>query len=87
MDIGGSYGLSGPNITIRELTKDRITFILSDTDLRYILIILQHNVFEINDICLNTSVANSLRRVMIAEVPTVGKKNMTIKSAFSVKTC
>ena len=34
MDIGSSYGLSGPSITIRELTKDRINFILSDTDLR-----------------------------------------------------
>lgn len=32
---GGSYGLGGPNITIRELTKDRINFVLSDTDLRY----------------------------------------------------
>jgi hypothetical protein len=38
MDIGGSYGLGGPNITIRELTKDRINFVLSDTDLRYYIL-------------------------------------------------
>lgn len=38
MDIGGSYGaLGGPTIAIRELTKDSINFILSDTDLRYTL--------------------------------------------------
>ncbi|KAL0144672.1 DNA-directed RNA polymerase [Mucor lusitanicus] len=63
MDIGGSYGLSGPNITIRELTKDRITFILSDTDL---------------------SVANSLRRVMIAEVPTVAIDMVEIETNTTV---
>ncbi|CDH51848.1 rna polymerase rpb3 rpb11 dimerization domain-containing protein [Lichtheimia corymbifera JMRC:FSU:9682] len=51
MDFGGAYGsLGGPNITINSLTRDKISFILSDTDL---------------------SVANALRRVMIAEVPTV----------------
>lgn len=35
MDLGNSYGLGGPSIQIRELTKDRINFVLSDTDLRY----------------------------------------------------
>ncbi|CAO3702538.1 unnamed protein product [Rhizopus stolonifer] len=64
MDIGaGSYGLSGPSITIRELTKDRINFILSDTDL---------------------SVANALRRVMIAEVPTVAIDMVEIETNTTV---
>ncbi|KAI9476545.1 MAG: RNA polymerase Rpb3/Rpb11 dimerization domain-containing protein [Benjaminiella poitrasii] len=63
MDISGSYGLSGPNITIRELTKDRINFVLSDTDL---------------------SVANALRRVMIAEVPTVAIDMVEIETNTTV---
>ncbi|ORE07067.1 RNA polymerase Rpb3/Rpb11 dimerization domain-containing protein [Rhizopus microsporus var. microsporus] len=63
MDIGSSYGLSGPSITIRELTKDRINFILSDTDL---------------------SVANALRRVMIAEVPTVAIDMVEIETNTTV---
>ncbi|SAL99784.1 hypothetical protein [Absidia glauca] len=64
MDIGGSYGaLGGPTIAIRELTKDSINFVLSDTDL---------------------SVANSLRRVMIAEVPTVAIDMVEIETNTTV---
>ncbi|KAI8096567.1 RNA polymerase Rpb3/Rpb11 dimerization domain-containing protein [Halteromyces radiatus] len=64
MDIGGSYrALGGPNITIRELTKESINFVLSDTDL---------------------SVANSLRRVMIAEVPTVAIDMVEIETNTTV---
>ncbi|KAI8581787.1 hypothetical protein K450DRAFT_231180 [Umbelopsis ramanniana AG] len=59
-----AYGtLSGPNITIRELQKDKISFILSDTDL---------------------SVANSLRRVMIAEVPTIAIDMVEIETNTTV---
>ncbi|ORX51656.1 RNA polymerase Rpb3/Rpb11 dimerization domain-containing protein [Hesseltinella vesiculosa] len=51
MDVNTNYGpLTGPSVNIRELTKDSINFVLSDTDL---------------------SVANAIRRVMIAEVATV----------------
>ncbi|KAI9306544.1 RNA polymerase Rpb3/Rpb11 dimerization domain-containing protein [Cunninghamella echinulata] len=63
MDMNTSYGVGGPNITIRELTKDSINFILSDTDL---------------------SVANSLRRVMIAEVPTVAIDMVEIETNTTV---
>ncbi|ORZ05208.1 RNA polymerase Rpb3/Rpb11 dimerization domain-containing protein [Absidia repens] len=64
MDIGGSYGaLGGPTIAIRELTKESINFVLTDTDL---------------------SVANSLRRVMIAEVPTVAIDMVEIETNTTV---
>jgi len=43
-------GLAGPQVRIRQLTNDRIDFVLSNTDL---------------------SIANSLRRIMISEVPTI----------------
>ncbi|ORY94381.1 RNA polymerase Rpb3/Rpb11 dimerization domain-containing protein [Syncephalastrum racemosum] len=62
--MADGYGtLGGPSIDIRELTKDRINFILSDTDL---------------------SVANSLRRVMIAEVPTVAIDMVEIETNTTV---
>ncbi|KAI7862634.1 RNA polymerase Rpb3/Rpb11 dimerization domain-containing protein [Spinellus fusiger] len=62
--MANTYGsLGGPNIIIRELTRDRINFILSDTDL---------------------SVANSLRRVMIAEVPTVAIDMVEIETNTTV---
>ncbi|KAI8068272.1 RNA polymerase Rpb3/Rpb11 dimerization domain-containing protein [Gongronella butleri] len=64
MDITTSYGgLTGPSINIRELSKDSINFILSDTDL---------------------SVANGLRRVMIAEVPTVAIDMVEIETNTTV---
>ncbi|ORY06116.1 hypothetical protein K493DRAFT_310747 [Basidiobolus meristosporus CBS 931.73] len=60
MDRAGS---GGPEVYIREITEDRIDFILSHTDL---------------------SVANALRRVMIAEVPTIAIDMVEIELNTSV---
>ncbi|KAK9765496.1 RNA polymerase II subunit 3 [Basidiobolus ranarum] len=56
-------GSGGPEVYIREITDDRIDFILSHTDL---------------------SVANSLRRAMIAEVPTIAIDMVEIELNTSV---
>ncbi|KAL1933347.1 hypothetical protein VTP01DRAFT_7437 [Rhizomucor pusillus] len=65
MDAGipSKGGFYTGNISIRELTHDRINFILSDADL---------------------SVANALRRVMIAEVPTVAIDMVEFETNTSV---
>jgi DNA-directed RNA polymerase II subunit RPB3 len=58
----------GPKISISELTKEHMKFVLSNCDLRFVI--------DLNGNCgsnLFFSLANSLRRIMIAEVPTIGK--------------
>lgn len=56
---------SGPKVKVTELTSEHIKFILYDCDLRYFIALSFRFNFEY-------SVANSLRRIMIAEVPTIG---------------
>ncbi|AAS51800.1 ADL120Cp [Eremothecium gossypii ATCC 10895] len=53
----------GPQVKIREATKDNVDFILSNVDL---------------------SLANSLRRIMIAEIPTLAIDSVEIESNTSV---
>ena len=62
---------SGPKISITELTNEHVKFILYNCDLRYkqketILNIVFNDFYHF-------SFANSLRRIMIAEVPTISK--------------
>lgn len=59
-----------PNVEITELKNDSVKFILSNVDLRYPP---QYLIFM--NFCV--SFANSLRRIMIAEVPTMGTKRIT----------
>ena len=56
--------LKPPKIEITELKQDSIKFILTDADLRFFLSIRE---------LLIRSLANALRRIMIAEVPTIGR--------------
>ena len=65
MSVPGGYGVSqGPQVTIRQIKKDSVDFVLSNVDLAYIPRIAQINT---------NSFANSLRRIILAELPTVGQ--------------
>ena len=63
MAASGAYGVvQGPQVTIRQIKKDSVDFVLSNVDLAYVSSIrINKNRF-----------ANSLRRIILAELPTVG---------------
>lgn len=65
-----SAGGAGPKIKVTELTSEVIKFVLYDCDLRYCAGSMYHLSFN-NHLCFH-SVANALRRIIIAEVPTIG---------------
>ncbi|OLL25348.1 DNA-directed RNA polymerase II subunit RPB3 [Neolecta irregularis DAH-3] len=70
MDVNDSQG---PQVTIRHINPDSVDFILSNVDLGY-------SFFCPSD----TSFANSLRRIIIAEVPTVAIDLVEIEMNTSV---
>ena len=57
-----------PNVRIRELKKDRVNFVLENVDLAYVT--RGHRDSFLTSYA--PSFANSLRRVMMADIPTVG---------------
>ena len=64
MSVPGGYGVSqGPQVTIRQIKKDSVDFVLSNVDLAYLVRVAQIN---------KNRFANSLRRIILAELPTVG---------------
>ena len=65
MSVPGGYTVGqGPQVTIRQIKKDSVDFVLSNVDLAYVARISQ----EIN----KNRFANSLRRIILAELPTIG---------------
>lgn len=70
-DIGQQ---EGPQVIIRKIAKDNIDLVLSNVDLAYVnrqlLQLNKHVISIINSIPF--SLANSLRRVIISEIPTIG---------------
>jgi len=64
MAVPGGYGVAqGPHVTIRQIKKDSVDFVLSNVD-------LASN--PIGMFGTNGRFANSLRRIILAELPTVG---------------
>ena len=61
--------MAAPNVTIEELKRDRVKFVLENVDLAYVVT----NVWHLKTLLILTSFANSLRRVMMADLPTVGE--------------
>jgi DNA-directed RNA polymerase II subunit RPB3 len=69
MAVPGEYGLSqGPQVTIRQIKKDSVDFVLSNVDLAYVFLSNEPD---------KSRFANSLRRIILAELPTVGKKTVS----------
>jgi len=64
------YEDAEPIVRIRELKKDRVNFILENVDLAYVLSFLDNGCPFTP--CANHRLANSIRRVVMADIPTVG---------------
>jgi DNA-directed RNA polymerase II subunit RPB3 len=58
-----------PTVQIRELKKDRVNFVLKNVDLACVSV-YRNMMHRLTRALL--SFANSLRRVMMADIPTVG---------------
>ena len=65
--MSGEFGSQGPQVTIRQIKKDSVDFVLSDVDLAY----------PSSCPVIDFSFANSLRRIILAELPTVGKSPLS----------
>jgi DNA-directed RNA polymerase II subunit RPB3 len=61
-----------PTVRIRDLKKDRVDFVLENVDLAYACLILHCVLRLLPNIYYSTRFANSLRRVMMADIPTIG---------------
>lgn len=59
-----------PVVRIRDLKKDRVNFVLENVDLAYVQALRQLN--HAYSPAIHVSFANSIRRVVIADIPTVG---------------
>lgn len=64
-----------PTVRIRELKKDRVNFVLGNVDLACDRFFLNLSVLKL---CMINRFANSLRRVMMADIPTVGMHTLRI---------
>jgi len=65
-----------PIVHVNKLTEENIEFIVENTDLRYEITKKGRFVHADFKLFEFLSVANALRRVCIAEVPTVGKRQI-----------
>lgn len=72
----------GPKVSITEMSADCIKFVLYDTDLRYkiFFIVAPFNALQI--VCC--SMANALRRILLAEVPTMAIDLVEIENNTTV---
>lgn len=66
------YEDAEPIVRIRELKKDRVNFILENVDLAYVPSFLGNGWPCSPRACVNHRLANSIRRVVMADIPTVG---------------
>ena len=57
-----------PIVRIRELKKDRVNFVLENVDMAYVYVLLVSDCI----IDRHFRMANSIRRVCMADLPTVG---------------
>ena len=67
-------GDSEPIVRIRDLQKNSVDFVLENVDLAYVII--PDLVAMVSYVLSDVSLANSVRRVVIADIPTVGKYSM-----------
>ena len=67
-----------PTVHVTKLTEENIEFTIENTDLRFLLLLFLSDYisFNLKFFFLLKSVANAVRRVMIAEVPTLGLKSL-----------
>ena len=59
---------------VRDLKRDRVNFVLENVDLSCVSIPLNHDQDSARGLS-PSRFANSLRRVMMAEIPTVGQSD------------
>lgn len=73
MALAGGYpGVGqGPQVTIRQIKRDSVDFVLSNVDLAYIF--PPHRKKHPLEADVD-SFANSLRRIILAELPTIGMR-------------
>ena len=64
-----------PIVRIRELKKDRVNFVLENVDMAYVFVSLMRGCM----VNRHFRMANSIRRVCMADLPTVGSyDNITL---------
>lgn len=69
--LNSNHALMEPSVQVRELKRDRVNFVLENVDLSYASISKTHDHHP----DFPSRFANSLRRVMMAEIPTVGQSD------------
>jgi len=69
-----------PSVRIRELKPDRVDFVLENVDLACVAFSMTHNL--LSHLKASPSLANSIRRVVIADLPTVGALTSSLNLSY-----